>query len=451
VRAVVLGGGIAGLYSARVLAGAGHSVDLFEASDRLGGLIQPATLGSVTFDIGAEAFAVSRPDALALIADLGLETQLVEPANSEARILANGRAFKIPHGFLGIPSNLDSADLLEAIGADGVAEAQRLDAAAWNVEPGGTLGQLVSQRLGDAVLENLVTPVVAGVHASHPSLLEADVVAPGLFAKAKQLGSLVAAAAEIRASAARPGAAVAGLSGGMHGLIRALRLELERLGVSVHLGVAAESVAAGESGYRVTFANGQSAQYQVAVLATPPAVSAKLLAAAPGLAEPLGALRAVDVTVVALIAQNRYIGRAPLGSGVLVAPGEPGVTAKASTHATAKWDWLHQALGEDMHLIRLSYGRDGASPKASDDLLRVARQDAAALFGLDAVDVIDAVIQEWPGSLIQARVGHRAALNALAAAQQKFPNLAIVGAGLGGNGITGILAKAKEQLSRIGD
>lgn len=451
MRAVVVGGGIAGLYSARTLAMAGHDVVLFEASDRLGGLIHKASLGGVTFDIGAEAFAVSRHDSLLLVEDLGLNTQLVEPANSEARILAGGRFFKIPRGLLGIPADLEDPDLQTAIGAAAIAEARHLDAQPWQVPDGATLGHLVEARLGGTVLETLVTPVVAGVHASDPILLETDVVAPGLMAKARELGSLVSAAAEIRASAARPGAAVASLRGGMHNLISALARQLDSLGVDVRLSTPVAAATRAASGYSVVLAEGETISADALVLAAPPSVSSQILGAEPALSEPLGRLRAVDVTVVALLAQNRYIGRAPLGSGVLVAPSETRVTAKASTHATAKWEWLHEALGQDMHLIRLSYGRDGVAPKASEELLRIARQDAAALFDLDAVDIIAEVIQEWPSSLIQARVGHRRALNELANAQQDFPNLAIVGAGLGGNGITGILAKAKDQLSRIGD
>ncbi|MDE2409690.1 MAG: FAD-dependent oxidoreductase, partial [Actinomycetales bacterium] len=56
VRAVVIGGGIAGLASARRLALLGHEVALLEASDRLGGLIHSVDLDGQQVDVGAEAF-----------------------------------------------------------------------------------------------------------------------------------------------------------------------------------------------------------------------------------------------------------------------------------------------------------------------------------------------------------------------------------------------------------
>ncbi|MEN9748705.1 MAG: hypothetical protein RLZZ603_1397, partial [Actinomycetota bacterium] len=239
MRAVVIGGGIAGLASARRLVAAGHEVVLLEAEDRLGGLIHSVDLAGQQVDVGAEAFAVARPEVLDLVHSLGLDSQLAEPAQSSARILVGDRFIQIPHGLLGIPSDLDSPEVLAAIGPEAVAEAKRLDAASWNTPAGGTLANLVRDRLGEGVLRTLVTPVVAGVHASDPALLEADVVAPGLHARAAMLGSLSAAAAAIRATAARPGAAVATLTGGMTSLIAALERAVTQAGVTLRTGTPA--------------------------------------------------------------------------------------------------------------------------------------------------------------------------------------------------------------------
>ena len=45
---VVVGGGLAGMAAAARLAKAGHPVELYELSDRLGGRWAPSALGSVT-------------------------------------------------------------------------------------------------------------------------------------------------------------------------------------------------------------------------------------------------------------------------------------------------------------------------------------------------------------------------------------------------------------------
>ena len=452
MRVIVVGGGVAGLTAAWKLSKLGLAVELYESSNRLGGLIQSIDLDGTSLDVGAEAFAVARPDTLELIADLGLSHLVEEPANSEARILVDGRVIKIPHGVLGIPSDLDSEELIEAIGPEAVLEAKRLDAQPWSTKPNGTLADLVRDRLGESVLRTLVTPVVAGVHASDPNLLEADAVAPGLFARAAQLGSLSAAAAAIRATAARPGAAVATLAGGMMQLIQGLERAVTQAGVTLHLSTPVTRVEQNQDGYRLSLGiptDEQQPQADLLVVAVPPAVAAKILSPLATLAEPLARIPQVDVTVVALSAENSKLARAPLGSGVLVAPGNTAVSAKASTHTSAKWDSVQSRIGENRHLVRLSYGRNGLAPAASPDLVKTAKQDAVRLFGFNEADIREVAIQEWPQSLVQARTGHRRVLDDLGLALRHHPQLGIVGAGLGGNGITGILAKTNTEIERI--
>ena len=374
-RAVVIGGGISGLAAARRLALAGCSVTVFEASDRLGGLIRGVQLGDHLVDVGAEAFAIARPETLELIHNLGLDDELVWPAQSSARIRSVDAAgqlqvFEIPRGVFGIPASLGDPLVVGAIGADAVAEASQLDAQPWQLDAPGTLAELVETRLGKGVLDVLVTPVVSGVHASHPEFLEADVVSPGLFARAKEAGSLVAAVAQIvakrgqgdpasggsgaAAASARPGSAVASLRGGMNRLIDALAANLAELGVKVVLNAPVQCVLPAGEGYRVVLAAGHNRSVvtsptifsqthnqsvvtaDLVVVATPPTVAGKILGSLPALASPLSRIHAVNVTVVALQAQNRYIGRAPMGSGVLVAPGDtrsqpkPALTAAQS-------------------------------------------------------------------------------------------------------------------------
>jgi len=450
MRAVVIGGGISGLVAARRLALAGHDVTLYEKSSDLGGLISAAEIGGHSIDVGAEAFAVARPATLNLIADLGLRELLIEPAVAEARIRHDGRTFKIPHGVLGVPSDLADPALLEAIGPQAVAEAVARDAEPWQLESAGTVEELVKIRLGGAVLELLVAPVLAGVHASSPHLLEIDAVAPGLFGKAKELGSLVAAAKALRAGAARPGAAVMGLNGGMVTLVQALAASLASLGVEVQTEAPVRRATGADFDWKIELESGAQTQTQLLVVATPPKIAATILTEIPAISEPLSKIESVDVTVVALEIASPILDSAPLGSGVLVAPGDPRVQAKASTHTTAKWAFQAEAFGIGRHLVRLSYGRDGQAPPPSEDLLATARTDAALLYGVAETEIEAAVIQAWPQSLIQAKTGHLGLAQAIAREQSEYRSLALVGAGLGGNGITGILATANAQFERIG-
>ena len=75
---VVVGGGISGLAAAWELSGAARGpndetprVELIEASDRLGGALATTTFAGRTIDLGADGFLARRPEATALVTELG--------------------------------------------------------------------------------------------------------------------------------------------------------------------------------------------------------------------------------------------------------------------------------------------------------------------------------------------------------------------------------------------
>lgn len=442
MRVLVIGGGIAGLHASRRLALAGHQVTLVESTPSLGGLIRQVSIAGlpVPVDVGAESFSVARPDTLNLIQDLGLTDQLEEPNPQGAVLRLPAGTIPIPHGILGIPSSLDGTAQSLGLTASQLAEAAQRDSAPWQLEQAGTVAQLVSTRLGDAVLQNLVAPVIAGVHSSRPENLLVDSVAPGLFAKAAQLGSLTAAVAELRAKASKPGSVVNGLRGGMHHLVSALVGQIQQLGVEIQLNAPVYGIEQSKA----------AANADLVVLATGPAAAARILAAQADLAVPLSQINALDTTVVALSVLDPQLNRQPNGTGVLVAQATPNLVAKASTHANAKWNWLNQQLPEDHHLIRLSYGRDGISPLPGPALFQQAMADLKELYGLANPLLLGHHMQYWPRSMIQARVGHLQIQNQIQTAAKKHRDLVLIGSGLGGNGITGILAQTNQQLERIG-
>ena len=187
---VVVGGGLAGLLAAYEASKAGKSVALFEAAEHCGGAIASIDILGVRVDAGAESFATTRPEALALIEDLGLSDLVVSPARSDARIFNDGKSFLIPHGMMGIPSDLTDPNVIAILGDAEARVAEELDAQPWNITDERSLGAVVAKRLGPMVVAKLVNPVVAGVHASDSYLLEMDSLLPGLLPLAKELGSL---------------------------------------------------------------------------------------------------------------------------------------------------------------------------------------------------------------------------------------------------------------------
>ncbi len=449
---VVVGGGVAGLVAARSLTRRGATVILLEASDLLGGALRSTDLGSVRVDVGAEAFAVTRPEALALIDELGLSDRVIRPRRSDARILTDSGAFAMPHALLGIPTNLSAAEVVAIIGTDAVADAKLRDCQPLpaRIDPQITLGELTRLRMGDVVVAQIVTPVVGGVHAIDPDLVEADAVAPGLIAALESYGSLAAAAAALRSASGVPGAAVAGLDGGMTTLASALARDVKGAGASILTGTMAVSIHEADGRWTVqtpTTRIGASA----VVLAIDAPQAAALLTALPAVHEHLASITVGDVAVVSAVLTSNDLDGDPMGSGVLIAPGVSGVRAKAMTHATAKWSWVREAYGPGRHLVRLSYGRNGQIAEDFAQLPDVARTDLELICGI-RVREFDAVnVTRWPRSLVQQRPGHRARVAALRAAVSEHPSLAIVGAGIGGNGLAGTIAQARTAVDQVED
>jgi protoporphyrinogen oxidase len=123
-RAVVVGGGIAGLAAAFVLAGRGDvRVTLCEADEGLGGKVRTEAFAGVSLDLGPDAFLARRPEAVALCQELGLADALVAPATAAAYLWSRGRLRRLPPGqALGVPTRfgpLARSGMLSPLGLPG--------------------------------------------------------------------------------------------------------------------------------------------------------------------------------------------------------------------------------------------------------------------------------------------------------------------------------------------
>lgn len=453
-RIVVVGAGVAGLVAARALAGDGDHVVVIDAGDRPGGALRSATLAGVSVDVGAEAFAVTRPETRTLVDELGLSDLVTTPRRADAHLLLDDGLHDMPHAMLGVPTDLSSPQLIAILGADGAAQAAMLDSAPVEPVPDGvTLGALVRARMGDTVAERILTPVVAGVHAADPDLVEASAVIPGLARAMVETGSLASAAARLRSTSGTPGSAIGGLRGGMTTLVRALEEDARRQGVEVRYSCRARQITVDGPGWRVEIVGDDgTAQHLAAdavVLAVDAPTAASLVTDQPDLADALSGITVGDVAVVAAVLDEPVLDADPVGSGVLVAPGHPRVRAKALTHATAKWEWIREAYGAGRHLVRLSYGRDGRIDEPMAELPDIVRSDLAAILGIDEPTLVDVRVVRWDRSLVFPRIGHRAAVERIRAAVSAVPGLAVVGAGLGGNGLAGTIALGRTAATQL--
>jgi oxygen-dependent protoporphyrinogen oxidase len=461
--AVVVGGGVAGLVAARELAVAGLRPLLVESRHAPGGVVGRHEVDGLRLDAGAESFATRGGVVAALAAELGLTDRVVTPEPHGAWVRLPHGAGPLPRtGLLGIPADPWAPDVRRTLGAVGSLRAaldRMLPASVGLRGDAPTLGGLVRARMGARVLDRLVRPVVAGVHAAEPDDVAVDAVAPGLAAAVRREGSLAGAVAAMRALAPA-GSAVAGFRGGLHVLVDALQADLADRGGEVRTGLAVVGVERVGGVFAVTVRDGtaggaeQVLRARRLVVATPRAVDL-LAGVAPGLAG-LHTDPGAEIVLVTLVLDAPELDDAPRGTGVLVARGVRGVRAKALTHATAKWGWLAEAAGPGRHVVRLSYGRAGddeaaALPADLDDLTDLARRDASAVLGVPiaASQVRAAARVPWSQGLPVPSAAHRRTVQQVRAAVAQVPGLAVVGAWVSGNGLASVVPDARATAAAL--
>ncbi|HSK60031.1 MAG TPA: protoporphyrinogen oxidase [Actinomycetospora sp.] len=490
-RVLVVGGGVSGLAAAhrlRTLLGPDAGIVVVEAARSLGGKIAAIELGGRRVDTGAEAFLARRPEAAARIAELGLGDQLVHPGAATSALRVGGRTVPLPsRTVMGVPADPEVAT--GALSPAGLAALREDRPGPW--EPGGDIavGALVRARLGDEVADRLVDPLLGGVYAGRADALGLRATVPALAAALDEdPRSLLAAA---RACLPAPPAEAAPpvvdgssspigvppssrlpvfgtLRGGLADLPATLALAAR---AELRLGRTVTALARTVTGWRAEIADTGSdvvghVEADAVVLAVPPPAVRRLLAGhAPAAASAAGEIELASSALVLLALPAEAA--APLAgrSGVLVGAGErrpDGLpwTIKAATFSSEKWPHLAASDParpddpDDTAVLRLSVGRHGdpaslaALRRDDDDLVSAARDDLAALTGIDAVPAETAVVR-WPGGLPQYGVGHVERVAAIEDGVAGLPGLAVAGAALHGVGVPACLATADAAARRV--
>ncbi|GAA4884183.1 protoporphyrinogen oxidase [Serinicoccus chungangensis] len=468
---LVIGGGISGLAAATALltgdgrVPAGDEVTLLEGADRVGGKLRGEQVAGQLVDTGAEAMLARRPEGTDLVARAGLGDDLVHPTGARAQVWSRGHIHLLPpRTLMGVPAD---PTLL-----DGVLSEQEVARALAEVpqpleEDDVSVGDLVASRLGAAVAERLVEPLLGGVYAGHARLLSARAALPALLRAAQDGQRLQDAAGRLlpaptdgtQSAAAAP--VFAGVRGGLHRWPRALARTLTDAGVRLETGaVARELRRLPEGGFEVvTGPRPSPTAYRAdrVVLALPPAPTARLLAGvAPGASRTLGGVETASMAVLTLALDTAALGGLD-GSGILVPPVD-GRTIKAATFSATKWAWVHDlgrdAGGTGRHLtfLRASIGRhreETTLQRPDDELLDAALADLGEALDRPLPPPVDAHVQRWGGALPQYAVGHLDLVERVRADVARVPGLAVCGATYDGVGIPACIASARRAVADL--
>lgn len=457
-RAVVVGGGLSGLVAARDLVVhhgiAPSGVTVLEARDRTGGVLLRGEVAGRTVDLGAESVLTSRPEATDLLAELGLADEAVHPTGMPAAVWSRGGIHPVPRGTLmGVPG--DAAQTTGLLTDQEVARADDSGREHPPLVEDVSLGDLVAERLGDAVVDRLVEPLLGGVYAGHARRLSVRACLPALAEAAAEGRSLTEAvqAATARSGGgtqARPAPPFASLPGGLARLVEALTDDLVARGVTVRTGTPVEAVTRTDGGWEVRAA-GQALPADAVLLAVPaPAAAALLRPELPAAADELAAVPTASMVVVTFAFPTAAM--PPLDRSGFLVPPVDGRAIKASTFLSAKWP----GVGDDeVTLVRASLGRagDDLSDRTDDELGALALADVAQAVaehtGADLPEPIELRVQRWPDGLPQYEVGHLERMARVADAVAAVPGLELAGSVYDGVGIPVCIGTARAAAARL--
>jgi oxygen-dependent protoporphyrinogen oxidase len=177
-------------------------------------------------------------------------------------------------------------------------------------------------------------------------------------------------------------------------------------------------------------------------VAVPAAPAARLLRdAAPAAAGELAGIDYASVAIVTLVLAGPPPGR---GSGYLV-PAVEGLTTKAVTFTSRKWDWY----ADDATVVRASVGRYGEEIDLQRDdaeLTALVHRELELVVG-PVGRLVDSRVTRWGGGLPQYAVGHLDRVRRIRAALP--PGLAVAGAAYDGVGVPAVIRSGIDAAAAV--
>ena len=427
-RVAIVGAGIAGLSAAYDLARAGVECTVFEQNARLGGVIETKTWDGCTIDCGPDSFISAKPEALALIKEVGLESEVIG-SNDHQRttyIQKRGRLVALPDGVMMIvPSKImpmvKSPLLSWATKIRMGFELLRRPPAA--PSPDRSVADFVVDHFGSETLDYLAEPLLSGVYGGDPAQLSVASVLPRFVDMETKFGSLGRAVM----TAKRPpggGSLFRSLKPGLGALIeklgRGLRIEHSRVERIERKGA-----------FRLRAA-GNWMEADSVILACPAWSAAALVENIDaGLAKTLNEIPYSSSVTASLIYDAASFDGRRAGFGFLV-PKRERKRVAAATFVGTKFPFR---APENRIILRVFLG--GATDEAilgeSDEtIIAIAREELRSILNLTATP-LQHFISRWPRSMAQYTVGHSRRI-----AEIRTRASAIAGLHLAGNAYEGI-------------
>ena len=458
----IVGGGIGGLATAYQLASDGVEFILFEASERLGGIVETVHRNGFIMECGPDSWVTEKPWARELAVELGLEDQII-PSNDPWRrtyVLQGLRPTQlvpIPDGMrMMVPTKwgplLESPLFSWQARLAYLREPKRAEELKHSAPAHDeSVADFVRRHFGAEVGSTIAGPLLAAVFGGDIDQLSVRSVMPAFVRMEAEEGSLIQAIQ--RRAPASPPAIFSSLAGGLQTLIDGMVARLPD--ASVRLRNPVERIEHDREGWRLTTADA-SQTFDAVVLATPSHITRRLLC---GLDEqgirmaellPQHATSAIVVALAFAPEQAVHL-RIPRGFGFVV----PQAPMKGEDHLLLACTFVDQKFAGRVPpgavLLRAFFGGHSGEAllKESDDgLIERARLQLSRVLGL-LPQPAETVVRRWPLSLPQYSVGHLDRMAELESLLAATPTLRLVGSAYYGVGLPDLVRQGRSAARSL--
>ncbi|MCC2671044.1 MAG: Protoporphyrinogen and coproporphyrinogen oxidase [Armatimonadetes bacterium] len=479
IRIAIVGGGVTGLAAAHRLLelarerGLELDLRLFEAGDRLGGVIGTVRRDGFVLELGPDSMITDKPWGLGLAKRLGLDDQLIGTQEQHRRsfVVRNGKLLPVPEGFqLLAPSKfgpLVTTPIFSPLGKLRMA----LDLLIPPRKGDGdeSLGSFVTRRLGHEALDRIAQPMIAGIYGADPMQLSLKATLPRFLDMERDHGSVIRGMwARMRSSATNTQppntehqtpntehrTPKSGVSGARYGLFVSFRDGMQTLTDALIARIPAETVRLDTrvdhlerqgNCWSLIDERGGITEADAVILALPAYHSARLVRHLNAeLAELLAGIRYASAATMTLCYRKEDVPH-PLDGFGFVVPATEKLELLGCTFTHVKY--AHRAP-EGVALLRVFLGDAALDGRDAATLERVVRADLAKLVGVTAAPLFT---QLWQGSRCMPHyyVGHLDRMADIEQRAAELPHLALAGNAYYGVGIPDSIHSGEQAAEKV--
>lgn len=443
-QVVIVGGGIAGLSAAYELEKSGIPHILIEKRPRLGGVIETRTWEGCVLECGPDSFISQKPEAMALITELGLASEVIGSNDAErvTYIQRHGNLVRLPEGTTMFVPTRPGPMLASSIVGWGTKIRMGLELLRRPATyPDRSVADFVSDHFGQETLDYLAEPLLSGVYGGDVRKLSMSAVMPRFVEMERTQGSLARALMKSR-SAASGAPLFRTMKRGLGSLVEKLA------GYANVVQGSAETVQQQPSGgFRVKVDGAWLDAAQV-ILACPAWAASQLVGGIDGvLARGLEQTPYSSSAIVTLVYNGSEFDGRRAGTGFLI----PKVERRKLMACTFVGTKFPHRVPDGKLTLRCffgSTGNEGVLDETDDRLTFFARDELKRIIGLTATPIYCSV-SRWPRAMAQYTVGHSERLKEIQSRAAAIPGLYLAGNAYSGIGIPDCIRTGREAAKKI--